>query len=177
MRYTIKEHMTFRLRKPYKRVSDRDRLSMDYYRADERNDGESNLKVNVLIMAKAKKKNNKDSRVTAGELFAKLGRKDEKNADPEFDEEGFADEGMIEDELNFDAIDVSSGNEEDSDSELDMQMQMNRDNMEAQMQDEFYDHALLINDALWDRWFCSSVSMCARAARTPLSLNSKIQVL
>lgn len=23
---------------------------------------------------------------------------------------------------------------------------------------EFYDHALLINDALWDRWFCSSVS-------------------
>ena len=26
------------------------------------------------------------------------------------------------------------------------------------MADEFYDHALLINDALWDRWFCSSVS-------------------
>ena len=26
------------------------------------------------------------------------------------------------------------------------------------VQDEFYDHALLINDALWDRWFCSSVS-------------------
>lgn len=24
--------------------------------------------------------------------------------------------------------------------------------------EEFYDHALLINDALWDRWFCSSVS-------------------
>ena len=29
---------------------------------------------------------------------------------------------------------------------------------EPQMRDEFYDHALLINDALWDRWFCSSVS-------------------
>ncbi len=28
----------------------------------------------------------------------------------------------------------------------------------TQLQDEFYDHALLINDALWDRWFCSSVS-------------------
>lgn len=28
----------------------------------------------------------------------------------------------------------------------------------TQMKDEFYDHALLINDALWDRWFCSSVS-------------------
>ena len=27
-----------------------------------------------------------------------------------------------------------------------------------QLQDEFYDHALLINDALWDRWFCSSIS-------------------
>ncbi len=26
------------------------------------------------------------------------------------------------------------------------------------LQNEFYDHALLINDALWDRWFCSSVS-------------------
>ena len=31
-------------------------------------------------------------------------------------------------------------------------------NKEPQLQDEFYDHALLINDALWDRWFCSSVS-------------------
>lgn len=29
---------------------------------------------------------------------------------------------------------------------------------DPRMQDEFYDHALLINDALWDRWFCSSVS-------------------
>ncbi|MBQ6941319.1 MAG: hypothetical protein IJN23_02010 [Akkermansia sp.] len=26
------------------------------------------------------------------------------------------------------------------------------------LQNEFYDHALLVNDALWDRWFCSSVS-------------------
>lgn len=32
------------------------------------------------------------------------------------------------------------------------------DNLEPQLQDEFYDHALLINDAMWDRWFCSSVS-------------------
>ncbi len=32
------------------------------------------------------------------------------------------------------------------------------DNKETLMQNEFYDHALLINDALWDRWFCSSVS-------------------
>ena len=29
---------------------------------------------------------------------------------------------------------------------------------EPRLQDEFYDHALLINDALWDRWFCSSIS-------------------
>ena len=120
MRYTIKEHTKFKLRKPYKRVSGRDKLSMDYYRADERNDGERNLKVNVLIMAKAKKKNNKDSRVTAGELFAKLGRKDEKNAEPEYADEEFIDDGVIENELNFDAIDVSSGNDEDSESELDI---------------------------------------------------------
>lgn len=26
------------------------------------------------------------------------------------------------------------------------------------LKNEFYDHALLINDALWDRWFCSSIS-------------------
>ena len=29
---------------------------------------------------------------------------------------------------------------------------------EPRLQDEFYDHSLLINDALWDRWFCSSIS-------------------
>ena len=32
------------------------------------------------------------------------------------------------------------------------------ESQEPQIKDEFYDHALLINDALWDRWFCSSVS-------------------
>lgn len=29
---------------------------------------------------------------------------------------------------------------------------------EVALQNEFYDHALLINDALWDKWFCSSIS-------------------
>ena len=29
---------------------------------------------------------------------------------------------------------------------------------DTMLKNEFYDHALLINDALWDRWFCSSVS-------------------
>lgn len=117
MRYTIKEHTKFRLRKPYRRRT-KDKMSIDYYTADERNDSGRNLRVNVLIMAKAKKKNNKDSRVTAGDLFSKLGQKNAKSDDAVFEDE-FLEDVSFEEELRRDSIDVSSDADED-DSDLDI---------------------------------------------------------
>ena len=117
MRYTIKEHTKFRLRKPYRRRT-RDRVSVDYYTADERNGSEGNLRVNVLIMAKAKKKNNQDSRVTAGELFSKLGQRNEK-ADDAVVEDEILEDASVNEFLELDSIDVSSDADE-GDSELDI---------------------------------------------------------
>jgi len=110
MKYRIAEHCRYRLRKPKRK---RDSIT-----ADERKDRGQSLTVNVLIMAKSK---NKKNRVTAGDLFGKLGRtgnsKSVSNQDEEFIEEPLADESM--ELLDEDAIDVTS-DEGDSDSDLDI---------------------------------------------------------
>lgn len=124
MRYYIKQHLKFKLRKPCKRRVGRRVLPADYHTANERKDPETKLTVNVLIMAKGKKKNN--SRVTAGELFGKLGRKQENVtmdvSEEEFlDDSGFVSEDDNPDEPIYDSIDVSSGSDvEPSDSDLDI---------------------------------------------------------
>ena len=117
MRYTIKEHTKFRLRKPYRRRT-KDKMSHDNYTADERNDSGRNLRINVLIMAKAKKKNNRDSRVTAGELFSKLGQKNAQSDDAVIEDE-FLEDTSFEEEMKVDSIDVSSDADE-GDSDLDI---------------------------------------------------------
>jgi hypothetical protein len=105
MKYRISEHCRYRLRKP-KRI----RKTIT---ADERKDRKQSLTVNVLIMAKSK---NKKNRVTAGDLFGKLGRTgNSKSAHGQDDE--FIEEPL--DELDEDAIDVTS-DEGDSDSDLDI---------------------------------------------------------
>ena len=105
MKYRISEHCSYRLRKP-KRI----RKTIT---ADERKDRKQSLTVNVLIMAKSK---NKKNRVTAGDLFGKLGRTgNSKSAHGQDDE--FIEEPL--DELDEDAIDVTS-DEGDSDSDLDI---------------------------------------------------------
>ncbi len=117
MRYTIKEHLRFKLRKPYKRRGHKVVLPVDYHRADERKDGESKLKVNVLIMAKENNKNNRQSRMSAGDLFGKLGRKSQ--AAEDFSEEYLED--FVEEtpyEEDFDSIDVSDGAASDSDLDI-----------------------------------------------------------
>jgi len=117
MRYTIKEHLRFKLRKPYKRRGHKVVLPVDYHRADERKDGESKLKVNVLIMAKENNKNNRESRMSAGDLFGKLGRKPQVSED--FSEEYLED--FVEEtpyEEDFDSIDVSDGAASDSDLDI-----------------------------------------------------------
>lgn len=106
MRYHITEHCTYKLRKP-KHVS-------KTITADERKDLKSALTVNVLIMAKSKNKKNK---VTAGDLFGKLGKggKSQPISVPEDDE--FIAEPL--EDLDEDAIDLTV-DESDSDSDLDI---------------------------------------------------------
>lgn len=116
VRYYIKEHFKFKLRKPYKRSKGKAR-SAYYHTANERDDREAKVTVNVLIMAKQKKKN-----VTAGDLLGKLGRNknNEKAAENIRDDEFVNDSEYIGDD-EYDSIDVSSSSENDSsDSELDI---------------------------------------------------------
>ena len=40
---------------------------------------------------------------------------------------------------------------------------------------EFYDHALLINDALWDRWFCSSIARMPHSAEGTRSADKTLR--
>lgn len=110
MRYRIAEHCRYRLRKP--------RHKRSTITADERKDREQSLTVNVLIMAKSK---NKKNRVTAGDLFGKLGKTGNSKAASRQDEE-FLEEPLNDgsaDLYDEDAIDVTS-DEGDSDSDLDI---------------------------------------------------------
>lgn len=109
MKYRIAEHCRYRLRKP--------KHLRKTNSADERKDRKQSLTVNVLIMAKSK---NKKNRVTAGDLFGKLGKtgktKSASVQDEEFIEEPLDDAADLTDE---DAIDVTA-DEGDSDSDLDI---------------------------------------------------------
>ena len=71
------------------------------------------LKVNVLIMAKTKKK----KKVTAGDLFGKLGKTGNSKAEPQTADDEFIEEPL--EEFDEDAIDVTS-DEGFSDSDLDI---------------------------------------------------------
>ena len=109
MKYRIAEHCRYRLRKP--------KHLRKTNSADERKDRKQSLTVNVLIMAKSK---NKKNRVTAGDLFGKLGKTGKSKSasvqDEEFIEEPLDDAADLTDE---DAIDVTA-DEGDSDSDLDI---------------------------------------------------------
>ena len=74
-----------------------------------------NLKVNILVMAKDKKKNKREGRVTAGELFGKLGRR---GADTSSNDVS-VDKTVDESEFLTDSIDVTD-NSGENDSELDI---------------------------------------------------------
>ena len=84
MKYKIKQHIRFRLKRPVRRI---DKNSIFKNKGEEvtknkaygRMDRKDNLSVNVLIMAKDKKKNSNESRITAGDLFGKLGRRENDN--------------------------------------------------------------------------------------------------
>ena len=65
MKYRVKEHCTYKLRRPNRKKQ----VNTAYERKDRRQE----LTVNVLIMAKSKNQKNK---VTAGDLFGKLGKTD-----------------------------------------------------------------------------------------------------
>ena len=109
MKYRIAEHCRYRLRKP--------KHLRKTNSADERKDRKQSLTVNVLIMAKSK---NKKNRVTAGDLFGKLGKTGKSKSasvqDEEFIEEPLDDAADLTDE---DAIDVTA-DDGDSDSDLDI---------------------------------------------------------
>ncbi|MBQ4354279.1 MAG: hypothetical protein IJC71_05235 [Clostridia bacterium] len=73
------------------------------------------------MMAKDKKKNKKDSRVTAGDLLGKLGHGKKASEQDEFADEEFLEDELYNPEEDLDSIDVSSGaNAEKSDSDLDI---------------------------------------------------------
>ncbi|MGN1410624.1 MAG: hypothetical protein ACI4XJ_10695 [Eubacteriales bacterium] len=112
MKYRIKKHVGFKFRRPVRRHDSKD--SANKNKAWKADPGE-NLKVNILVMAKDKKKNKREGRVTAGELFGKLGRRDgEKPVNGAHD-------GKNADDSEFltDSIDVTDDSGE-NDSELDI---------------------------------------------------------
>lgn len=119
MKYRIKEHLRFKLRKPHSIQKRKNHInSTTINKAYERKDQEPRFKVNVLIMANHKKTNNNESRVTANDLMKKMGRSNTKEADNiAFEEE--LDNTQMNKEL--DSIDVTDEeNSEVSDSDLDI---------------------------------------------------------
>ncbi len=109
MKYRIKQHISFRFRYPIRLSSETGKN-----KANGRCSRSDKIAVNVLVMAKDKKKNKK---VTAGELFGKLGKHNRDNTsskDTIEEEISFIDDGVIND-----SIDVS-GSQEDNDSDLDI---------------------------------------------------------
>lgn len=109
MKYKIKQHIGFKFRYPVHLTED----AIGKNKANGRCDRTDKVSVNVLVMAKDKKKNKK---VTAGDLFGKLGKRGRDNsesADELKDEISFIDEGAD------NSIDVS-GAQNNSDSDLDI---------------------------------------------------------
>ena len=109
MKYKIKQHIGFKFRYPVHLTED----DIGKNKANGRCDRTDKVSVNVLVMAKDKKKNKK---VTAGDLFGKLGKRGRDNsegADELKDEISFIDEGAD------NSIDVS-GAHNNSDSDLDI---------------------------------------------------------
>lgn len=109
MKYKIKQHIGFKFRYPVHLTED----DIGKNKANGRCDRTDKVSVNVLVMAKDKKKNKK---VTAGDLFGKLGKRgrdDSDSADELKDEVSFIDDGAD------NSIDVS-GAQNDSDSDLDI---------------------------------------------------------
>ena len=109
MKYKIKQHIGFKFRYPVHLTED----DIGKNKANGRCDRTDKVSVNVLVMAKDKKKNKK---VTAGDLFGKLGKRGRDNsegADELKDEISFIDEGAD------NSIDVS-GAQNNSDSDLDI---------------------------------------------------------
>lgn len=114
MKYKIKQHIRFRLKRPVKRI-DKNSIfknvgeEVTKNKAYGRMDRKDNLSVNVLIMAKDKKKNSKESRITAGDLFGKLGRRENVNNKQNDNE-------FVKDSNSIDVTDEAY----DSDSDLDI---------------------------------------------------------
>ena len=109
MKYKIKQHIGFKFRYPVHLTED----DIGKNKANGRCDRTDKVSVNVLVMAKDKKKNKK---VTAGDLFGKLGKRgrdNSDNADELKDEISFIDDGAD------NSIDVS-GAHNNSDSDLDI---------------------------------------------------------
>lgn len=109
MKYKIKQHIGFKFRYPVHLTED----DIGKNKANGRCDRTDKVSVNVLVMAKDKKKNKK---VTAGDLFGKLGKRGRdksESADELKDEISFIDEGAD------NSIDVS-GAQNNSDSDLDI---------------------------------------------------------
>lgn len=109
MKYKIKQHIGFKFRYPVHLTED----AIGKNKANGRCDRTDKVSVNVLVMAKDKKKNKK---VTAGDLFGKLGKRGRDNsesADELKDEISFIDDGAD------NSIDVS-GAHNNSDSDLDI---------------------------------------------------------
>lgn len=109
MKYRIKQHIGFKFRYPVHLTED----AIGKNKANGRCDRTDKVSVNVLVMAKDKKKNKK---VTAGDLFGKLGKRGRdksESADELKDEISFIDEGAD------NSIDVS-GAQNNSDSDLDI---------------------------------------------------------
>jgi cation transport ATPase len=113
VKYKIKEHISFKFRYPI-RLSNVETCNGNN-KADGRCSRSDKIAVNVLVMAKDKKKNKK---VTAGELFGKLGKhnRDDVSSQNNIDEEEIS---FIDDGKTDDSIDVS-GTQEDNDSDLDI---------------------------------------------------------
>ena len=109
MKYKIKQHIGFKFRYPVHLTED----DIGKNKANGRCNRTDKVSVNVLVMAKDKKKNKK---VTAGDLFGKLGKRGRdksESADELKDEISFIDEGAD------NSIDVS-GAQNNSDSDLDI---------------------------------------------------------
>lgn len=109
MKYRIKQHIGFKFRYPVHLTED----AIGKNKANGRCGRTDKVSVNVLVMAKDKKKNKK---VTAGDLFGKLGKRGRDNsesADELKDEISFIDDGAD------NSIDVS-GAQNNSDSDLDI---------------------------------------------------------
>ncbi len=124
MRYYIKEHLRFKLKRPriikkeHRSEASEQSENISIKKAYERKDREPRLKVNVLIMAKNKNKTDKNSRVTAGDLMKRIGRSPSSEVT---ENEEFVEEKPYDFENSYESIDVSSNvGFDESDSDLDI---------------------------------------------------------